>query len=67
MPGWLQPVAQNQPVTFMVGAVRALTLGGQADAVLGHSAGWFTVRALAWSVVIVALFAALAARRFARL
>jgi ABC-2 type transport system permease protein len=67
MPGWLQPAAQHQPVTYMVGAVRALTLGGHADAVLGHSAGWFTVRALLWSVVIVAVFAALAARRFSRL
>ena len=27
MPGWMQPVAENQPVTMMVGAVRALSLG----------------------------------------
>jgi ABC-2 type transport system permease protein len=66
MPGWMQPVAANQPFTFMVGAVRALTMGGQAHAVLGHSAAWFTVRALAWAVAIAAVFASLAARRFAR-
>ena len=66
MPGWLQPIAEHQPITPMVGAVRALTLGDQAEAVLGHSAGWFAVRALAWSVLIVAIFLPLATRRFAR-
>jgi ABC transporter DrrB family efflux protein len=66
MPGWLQPVAEHQPVTSMVGAVRALALGDDAGAVLGHSAAWFTVRALLWSVAIVAVFAPLAARRFGR-
>lgn len=66
MPGWLQPVAEHQPVTAMVGSVRALTLGDGAEAALGHSAAWFTVRALIWAVVIVAVFATLATRRFAR-
>jgi ABC transporter DrrB family efflux protein len=66
MPGWLQPVAEHQPVTAMVGSVRALALGDDAEALLGHSAGWFAVRALAWCVVIVAIFAPLATRRFAR-
>jgi ABC transporter DrrB family efflux protein len=66
MPGWMQPVAEHQPVTMMVGAVRALCLGDGAEAALGHGAAWFTVRALAWAVVIVAVFAPLAARRFAR-
>ena len=32
MPGWLQPVAEHQPITAMVGAVRSLALGGDADA-----------------------------------
>ena len=31
MPGWLQPVAENQPVTMMVGAVRSLALGDDAE------------------------------------
>lgn len=66
MPGWMQPVARNQPVTQMVDAVRALALGDDAQVVLGHSAGWFAVRALAWSVVIVALFATLSTRKFAK-
>jgi ABC transporter DrrB family efflux protein len=67
MPGWLQPIAANQPVTAMVGAVRALTLGGDTEALLGHSAGWFLFRSIAWSVVIMAVFITLSARRFARL
>ena len=62
MPGWMQPVAENQPVTMMVGAVRALSLGDQADAVLAHSAGWYSVRAIVWSLAIVAVFAPLATR-----
>jgi ABC transporter DrrB family efflux protein len=66
MPGWLQPVAEHQPFTAMVGAVRALCLGDDAAAVLGHGAAWFVVRALLWSVAIVAVFATLAAHRFAR-
>jgi ABC-2 type transport system permease protein len=66
MPGWMQPVAENQPVTMMVGAVRALALGERGGDVLAHSAGWYSVRALAWSVLIVAVFAPLATRRFAR-
>ena len=64
MPGWMQPIAEHQPITPMVGSVRALALGDEADAVLGR-AGWFAVRALAWSVVIVAVFLPLATRRFA--
>jgi ABC-2 type transport system permease protein len=66
MPGWLQPIAEHQPITPMVGSVRALALGDQAEAALGHGAGWFAVRALAWSVLIVAIFLPLATRRFAR-
>ncbi|MGI9053633.1 MAG: ABC transporter permease [Ilumatobacteraceae bacterium] len=66
MPSWLQPVAEQQPITPMVGSVRALFLGDDAQAALGHSAGWFAVRALLWSVVIVAIFVPLCTRRFAR-
>ena len=66
MPGWMQPIAENQPFTMMVGAVRSLTVGPEAEALLGHSASWFVVRALIWSVVIAAFFALLATRRFAR-
>jgi ABC transporter DrrB family efflux protein len=67
MPGWLQPIAENQPVSAMVGAVRALVLGGDTEALLGHSTTWFVVRALVWSAVILVVFGSLSARRFARL
>ncbi len=67
MPGWLQPIAENQPVTAMVGAARALVLGGDTNALLGHTTTWFVVRSIAWSIAILVVFAALASRRFARL
>ena len=67
MPGWMQPIAENQPVTAMVGAVRALVLGGDTEALLGHSTTWFVVRSLLWSLAIFVVFGALSARRFARL
>lgn len=66
MPGWMQPIAENQPLTPMIGAVRSLVLGDGAEATLGHSTGWFVLRALLWSAAIVAVFMPLATRRFAR-
>ena len=66
MPGWMQPVARQQPITQMVGAVRGFALGGHAQAVLGHSAAWFAVRALVWAVVIAGGFGVLATRKLAR-
>ena len=66
MPGWMQAFARNQPLTQLVNAVRAYTLGGRAQAVLGHSAGYFAVRAVLWSALIAAVFAPLAARRYQR-
>jgi ABC transporter DrrB family efflux protein len=67
MPGWLQPIAENQPVSAMVGAVRSLVLGGDTEALLGHSTSWFVVRSLLWAAVIFIVFGSLSARRFARL
>lgn len=64
MPSWLQVFAQNQPITPMVDAVRALTLGSSAPGVLGHDAAYFVVRALLWTLAIVVVFASLAVRRY---
>ena len=58
MPGWLQPFAENQPVSVTVDAVRALVLGGPAAGKV--------LEALAWSVGIVLVFGALAVRRYRR-
>src|SRR5918995_882874 len=55
MPGWLQLFAEHQPLTYMVDAVRALTLGPHADALLGHPASYFVARALLWTLAIVAV------------
>ena len=66
MPGWMQAVARNQPITLMVDAVRALALGDAGSATLGHPAGYFVVRALLWSVAIIALFGTLAVARYRR-
>ncbi|MBP9052883.1 MAG: ABC transporter permease, partial [Ilumatobacteraceae bacterium] len=59
--------AENQPVTAMVGSVRALVLGGDTEALLGHTTSWFVVRSLAWSVLILVLFATLSTRKFTKL
>jgi len=67
MPSWLRPIAENQPVTAMVGAVRALVLGGDTQALLGHSMTWFAVRAIGWSIIILVVFATLSTRRFTKL
>jgi ABC-2 type transport system permease protein/oleandomycin transport system permease protein len=56
MPAWLQPVAENNPFTQMVNAVRALFVGTPA----GNSV-WLAV---AWSLGIIIVFGGLAAWRF---
>jgi ABC transporter DrrB family efflux protein len=58
MPGWLEPVAENNPFTTMVDAARALFIGTPA----GNDV-WLAV---AWSVAIIAVFAPLAAWRYRR-
>jgi ABC transporter DrrB family efflux protein len=58
MPGWLEPVAENNPFSTMVDAARALFIGTPA----GNDV-W---GAVAWSVAIIAVFAPLAAWRYRR-
>jgi ABC-2 type transport system permease protein len=50
----------------MVDAVRALTLGPEAESMLGHPAGFFVIRALLWAAGIVAVFAPVAVARYRR-
>jgi ABC-2 type transport system permease protein len=66
MPGWLQAFASHQPITYMVDAVRALTQGPAAEALIGHSAGYLVARSLLWALGLVAVFAPLAALRYRR-
>ena len=58
MPGWLQPIAEHNPFTYMVDAARALFLGIPA----GNDV-WL---ALAWTVGIIVVFAPLSAWRYRR-
>jgi ABC transporter DrrB family efflux protein len=65
MPGWMQAFASHQPVTVMVNAVRALTVGTTA-AGLSHNTGHYVIASLIWSAVIVAVFAPIAIARYSR-
>jgi ABC transporter DrrB family efflux protein len=64
MPGWMQAVAEHQPITYMVDAVRSLTQGEAAEVLLGHPASYYVGRSLLWTVAIVAVFAPLAVARY---
>lgn len=58
MPGWLQPFAENQPVSVTTSAVRALVLGGPTAS--------HVLEALAWIAGLLLVFAPLAIRRYRR-
>jgi len=66
MPGWLQPVAEHQPLTIMTNAVRSLALGDPALAGLDHSIGHWVGLSLVWSAALIAVFAPLAVARYRR-
>lgn len=66
LPGWMQPVANNQPFTIWANALRCLTLGG-ADAVgLGHSTAYWVGLSLVWCAGILLVFSTIAVARFSR-
>ena len=64
MPSWMRGFVQHQPITVMVDAVRALSQGPAAEALLGHTAGYFVVRSLLWSTALVVAFLPVAVWRF---
>jgi ABC transporter DrrB family efflux protein len=66
MPGWLQPVAEQQPVTPMVDAVRGLAGGPRVEALLGHTTAYYVGLSLIWAAAIVVVFGVVAAVRFSR-
>src|SRR5262245_18146515 len=66
MPGWMQPIAENQPITAMVNAVRALCVGDPAAIGLSGSIAHWVILSLAWSVGLVLVFAPLAVARYRR-
>jgi len=63
MPSWMRGVANNQPITVMTNAARALT---QGHAHLGHSAAWFVLVSLIWAGALVLVFAPIAVWRYSR-
>jgi ABC transporter DrrB family efflux protein len=58
MPGWLQPWAENQPVSVVINAARALTIGGPTTSLV--------LKSIAWIIGIIAVFAPLAVWRYRR-
>lgn len=66
LPDWLQVIAEHQPITYMVDAVRTLTQGPAAEAMLGHPTGFYATRSLIWAAGIVAVFAPIAVARYRR-
>ena len=58
MPGWLAPIAMNNPVTHVVDAMRALMLGGDAAGPM--------IWTLVWTVLITAIFFPLAVWAYRR-
>jgi ABC transporter DrrB family efflux protein len=63
MPGWMQPFARNQPISAMVDAVRSWVIDDPV-AVLGHTPGALTAKALLWAVALVVAFAPIAVARY---
>jgi ABC transporter DrrB family efflux protein len=58
MPGWLQAFANNQPVTFVINAMRSLAIGGPVQANL--------LKSIAWLIAIFVVFAPLSVRAYKR-
>jgi ABC-2 type transport system permease protein len=66
MPDGLRAAAAQQPVTYMIEAVRSLTGGAPAEALLGHPASYFVIRSLVWSAAILLVFSSVAVARYRR-
>ena len=66
LPGWLQPVADNQPFTVLSNALRSLALGGTDAVRVGHTTTYWVVLSLAWCAGVSLVFGTIAVSRFAR-
>jgi ABC-2 type transport system permease protein/oleandomycin transport system permease protein len=63
MPGWLQAFANNQPVTYVINAMRSLALGNPTGQTPLEPSLW---QGLAWIAGIFLVFAPLAVRAYRR-
>jgi ABC-2 type transport system permease protein len=66
MPSWMRPIASHQPITIMVDAIRSLTEGRGATALLGHHAAYYVTASLLWCVGLTVVFAPIAVYRYRR-
>ncbi len=66
MPDWLAAFAENQPVSAVANAARALMLGEPGEAIAGGSAGELTLQALLWIAALLAVAVPLAIQRYRR-
>jgi ABC-2 type transport system permease protein len=66
LPGWMQPIANNQPFTIFSNALRSLMLGGADSVGLGHSTAYWVGLSLVWCAGIFLVFSTIAVSRFAR-
>jgi ABC transporter DrrB family efflux protein len=66
LPGWMQPIAEHQPVAALINAVRCLLLGGTDAAAIGHSTSYWIVLSMGWFMGILAVFCVIAVARFGR-
>lgn len=66
LPGWMQPVANNQPFTIFANAMRSLLLGGADKVGLGHSTAYWVMLSFVWCAGILLVFGTIAVRRFSR-
>ena len=69
MPDWLRAFADHQPVTTVINAVRALTIGDvstiqRADLFAGQSTTSLVIQSLSWALGIGLVFGFLAVRRY---
>lgn len=69
MPVWLRGFADHQPVTIVIDAARALTIGNIPRAMrgqlfAGQSTGTLVIESLLWAAAIAFVFGYLAVRRF---
>jgi ABC transporter DrrB family efflux protein len=60
MPGWLQPFAENQPVSITASAVRALMIGPTTS----MSTATLVWQCLAWLTFLIVVFAPIAVRQY---
>lgn len=64
MPGWLQPFAENQPISVVANTVRSLMVPAEALPFIGLDQGKLIWQSFAWIVVILAVFAPFAVRQY---